>query len=46
MTSLHMTRRTCTPGSTLLVYLGGGGGGEVGQHFLMENNFLTLIDHF
>ena len=23
-----------------------GGFGKVGRHFLMENNFLTLFDHF
>ena len=44
MTSLHVTRRTYTPGLTLLVYLGWVG--KVGRHFLMETNFLTLIDHF
>ena len=47
MTSLHVTRHNCTPGLTLLVYLGGGEGvGKVGRHFLMENNFRILIDHF
>ena len=43
MTSLNVTRRTCTPGLTLLVYLMG-----LGKlvDILMETNFLTLIDHF
>ena len=39
MTSLHVTRRTCTPGLTLLVFFfffffffgGGGGGGGLGK---------------
>ena len=49
MTSLHVTRRACTPGLTLLVYWGGGGGSvgwESLSTFLMENNFLTLTVHF
>ena len=40
MTSLHVTRRTCTPGVNVFR-----GVGKVGRHFLMENNFLRLIDH-
>ena len=44
MTSLHVTRRTCTPGLTLLVYLVGLG--KLVDIFLMETIFLTLIDHF
>ena len=44
MTSLHVTRRACTPVLTLLVYLMGLG--KLVDIFLIETNFLTLIDHF
>ena len=44
MTSLHVTLRTCTPVLTLLVYLMGLG--KLVDIFLIETNFLTLIDHF
>ena len=42
MTSLHVTRRTCTPGLTLLVHLMG-----LGKLVdIFNGNYLTLIDHF
>ena len=44
MTSLYVTRRTCTPVLTLLVYLMGLG--KLVDIFLIETYFLTLIDHF
>ena len=44
MMSPHVTRRTCTSVLTLLVYLMGLG--KLVDIFLIETNFLTLIDHF
>ena len=46
MTSLHVTRRTCNPGAWVDFVSAFDGVGTVGRHFLMETNFLTLIDHF